>query len=295
MKNSNIYLFTNNFMSPPNIFRPDLEEYYEYLPFVLGEDSEYILQAQPLLLTKQIFYTTIERMEYRDKVKLITAVEKIHPDNILYINCSYNSEKEISSLLATHNIHHVTQNMNYADIDMFEEYCYMLGLTEFKTIEELHKRLRGKLSSSLTYIQELQIGTSLNRLIAYEGRANFSKFIGVFLGMNKSKRDLQYFFRVLRREHPNYMKAILKSQLKMLIKMKENQLLLTRSNMSFDDLKIDRKFGKVYINKLQVISLPTLYHIKRDLQDLRATETSILLLMLKYDNGGYVPPNKEVI
>lgn len=296
---NNIFIFTNNFMSPPNLFPEEKpEDYFEYNTLLLDnitdlENSE--LSQQPVLVSKQIFTITIERIDYRDKPKIVKLCGNIHKDNILMLNCTHTSALEVTQLLEEVGIKVKTKNLNFADLDPFILYCNMNGYYGENKIRELHKRLFGKLSSSLTYIMELNMGTNINRLIVYEGRANFTNFIGFFLGLTNSKRDAQFFFRVLRREHPNYMRAILSSQLKMLIKMKSNQLELTRGLLTTDDIKVDRRFGNTYYSKLHLISLPTLYQVKKDLKIYRATETDILLLKMKYDRGGYIPPIKEEI
>lgn len=295
----NIFIFTNNFMSPPNLFPEESgDDYFEYNTLVLDNITDFEnsdIAQQPVLVSKQIFSLTLERINYRDKPKIAKLCSNIHKDNILMLNCTHGSALEVSQILEDVNIKVKIKNLNFADLEPFVLYCNMHGYFGENKIQELHKRLFGKLSSSLTYIMELNMGTNINRLIVYEGRANYTNFIGFFLGLTHSKRDAQFFFRVLRREHPNYMRAILASQLKMLIKMKSNQKELTFGLLTTDDIKVDRRFGKTYFDKLALVSLPTLYQVKKDLKNYRMLEADILLLKMKYDRGGYVPPIKEEI
>ena len=291
-----IMIVTNSFTASHVIYPEPMggDIYYDYITLPSVESMEE-LSFTPLLTTSNVYTHHVQKLEPKTMSSITGYIKDMHKNNVLILCCSPRDSIQLQNRLTYLSIPYSTLNCNYLPKDMFDDYVRDVGFSPNEATDELYKRLKGNLSNSLTYLIELANGKNIDRVIAAETRADYSTFIGVFLGIDTSVVKQRRMLRVLRKEHPAYLKAILKNQLKDIITLKENQKTLQTDAKASAKLKVDKRMRERYIPLLHMVSLPSLYQIQKRLEKTKATEPKLTELIMWVWSGGYMPREEEII
>ena len=292
----NLIVLTNNFLQPHHILPEDEDAdiYYDYVTLP-NLDALEEMSYQPLLVTSVVYSYNLTSAEPRALGKLIRGIQQGHDQNTLLLTASMGDSIQVRNKLADLEIPHKTINCNYIDIDTFNRFVSDSGFGVTESTVELHKRLKGNLSNCIPYLFELQRNKPIDRVISPEARADYSTFLGVFLGIDTSIVKQRRLLRILRREHPAYLMAILLSQLRQLRQLKVNQSEIQANPKLFAKLNVDKKIFDRYHNKLNLISLPSLDMLIHKITKMKSTEAVFTEILMYSWTGGYIPREEEDI
>lgn len=280
-----VKIVTNMFFSPQLIYDADNKEPYIQPYSSIKDVRDLEFKPLPIIGDYAVAYLPM----VGTNPTILSAIKKIakemHKDNELLLSVSTQHVQAIASYLTDAGIPYTMLNGNFLPIEIFSEYCNQNGIEDPAVISTLFKRLNGSHSTLPQIIVKLNSGQDIDNITTIRKNKHTIHYLALFLNFPTSVPVNRALLRLLREEHYNYSKTILKSQLKAFMIMKQNQASLESGKFDIKKHGISRKFYLLYKDRLKLISIPVLKDIIKCMQKVKSSN-DLTLLMLKIKNGG---------
>lgn len=249
-------------------------------------DDVVAIEYPPLL--SEVFVAVVEQYQLyaKDYTKLLGLLKILHRANHLCLITDVKAIPDLKSFLISKGVHATYINGKYLPKEMFIDYANGLGMLNEKTINTIYDRMYGNLDAAqLIILKVLSTGESIDRLISPRAPKYAPLYLGVFLGLFSNAHASRSFAKIVRDEHPNYMRAILSSQMKQLLKMKELETTIKYGVFDYKEHDISRRFFNKYQDKIHIFSMYSLRSINKRIGSCKSS-ADILLLYHQIKEGG---------